>query len=123
MPLHAPPHEASPQPVRTPNHAPVNPMLTAGTFDIFSIGRWLLGLVAFVLFLLVAAATFPMIMGDRTVVIVSGSMEPSIPTGAAVIAQPVSSQVLRLGDVIVYSPNASAMLPIVHRIVKIRDEN
>lgn len=71
-----------------------------------------------VIFALVAAATVPMLWGNRTVVIISGSMEPNIGTGAAVVASPVSSSSVKRGDVLVFAVG-TATLPRVHRVVKI----
>lgn len=73
-------------------------------------------------FVLMASATIPMFAGDRALAVLSGSMEPAIHTGSAVIAQPVPSEDLRVGDVIVFSPSPQAELPLVHRIVKIREQ-
>jgi signal peptidase len=70
-----------------------------------------------------ALAILPMFMGYRSLVIQSGSMEPSIGTGSVVIAEPVPSNSLRVGDVIAYSPNPDAVMPIVHRIVSMRMKN
>lgn len=84
------------------------------------------GLQAFVLlaslgfFLTIAVSVVPFVMGYRTLVIGSGSMEPNIPTGGIVIARPVPSKELGIGDVIVFSPNPDATIPIVHRIVGTR---
>jgi len=85
--------------------------------------NWALFGVAAILLVLVAAAVLPVFMGNRTLVILSGSMDPSIPIGAAITAQPVASQDLQIGDVIVFSRDADSQVPIVHRIVDIRDED
>jgi signal peptidase len=61
-----------------------------------------------------------MALGARTVIIISGSMEPIIHTGSAVIARPVPAESLKVGDVIVFAPDANAVVPKVHRIVSIR---
>jgi signal peptidase I len=53
-------------------------------------------------------------------VVMSGSMEPTIPVGAVVIAEPVPSKELENGDVIIFSPNADVTVPIIHRIVSVR---
>lgn len=79
--------------------------------------------VAAILFFVVAIAVIPMFLGARTLVVLSGSMEPAIPKGAAAIAQAVPSKSLQIGDVIIFSPSADAQIPIIHRIVNIREKN
>src|SRR5581483_9735982 len=61
-------------------------------------------------------------MGNRTVTVMSGSMEPAIWIGSAVVSSPVPSKDLTAGDVIVYSL-AGAALPLVHRIVSIEERD
>ena len=85
--------------------------------------KWTVAGLALILCLVVAAATVPLFMGNRSLVILSGSMEPAVPKGALVVAQPLPAQDLRIGDVIVFSPNASAVVPVVHRIADIEDRN
>jgi signal peptidase len=72
--------------------------------------------------LILLAAVFPMFMGYRSLTIISESMEPAIHTGAVAVAEPVASNSLVVGDVIVYAPGATAQVPIVHRIIDFRDE-
>ncbi|MBI3914898.1 MAG: signal peptidase I [Chloroflexi bacterium] len=79
--------------------------------------------IAALLFIVVAIAVVPMFVGNRTLVVLSGSMEPAISKGAVVIAQPVPSKSLRVGDVIIFSPNAEAQVPVIHRIFNIREKN
>lgn len=76
---------------------------------------------ALVLFLVALFSVLPMFWGNRTLVILSGSMEPTIPTGGIVLAQPVPSRSLEIGDIIVYSPGSESQIPIVHRIVSISE--
>jgi len=72
------------------------------------------------LIVLLGIVVGPMALGARTVIIISGSMEPIIHTGSAVIARPVPAASLQVGDVIVFAPDANATIPKVHRIVNIR---
>ena len=73
--------------------------------------------------LAVAVGVGPMFFGFRTFVVVSGSMEPTIATGSIAIAVPVPSRDLQIGDVIAFSPSSEAVLPIIHRIVKIEERD
>jgi signal peptidase len=75
------------------------------------------------LVVMLALVVGPMALGARTVIIISGSMEPVIHTGSAVIARPVPAESLKVGDVIVFAPDANAVIPKVHRIVNIRVED
>jgi signal peptidase I len=86
---------------------------------------WGIGSVVFVVALLllvtVAVSVLPLFLGQRTYVILSGSMEPTIHTGSVVFAHVESAKDLEVGDVIAYNPNPEAAIPIVHRIIKIEE--
>ncbi len=73
-----------------------------------------------VIFLLVVAAALPMLFGNRSVVVMSGSMEPTIPTGAAVVAAPIRSSEVQRGDVLVFATGQEGALPRVHRVVRVK---
>lgn len=91
-------------------------------------GRFLdiLGTVIMVAALLVCLAlSLPRFAGIQSYVVVSGSMEPSIPVGSLVFAKKVEPATLQKGDVIVfYSTEAASMsggggaIPITHRVVE-----
>jgi signal peptidase len=85
-----------------------------------TIGATLLEAAALLL-LLVAWATVPVFMGDRTLTVMSGSMEPTIPTGAAVVIEPLPSRDLKPGDVIAFTSGPESAATIVHRIVSTRE--
>ncbi len=87
------------------------------------VGGWTLFGLAASLLIIVLAATLPMFMGYRSLVVLSGSMEPAIGEGDVVIAQPVPSKNLQIGDVIVFAANPDSQVPIVHRIVKTREQD
>jgi signal peptidase len=86
-------------------------------------GGWVVFAISVVLLSIVAVATVPMFVGGRTFAVMSGSMEPTIPEGAAIVTQPVASKDLKVGDIIVFSPSATAEMPFVHRIVSVRDHH
>jgi signal peptidase I len=72
------------------------------------------------LFLIITGvAVFPQLAGNRTLTIMTGSMEPIVHVGSAAIVKPVPSQNLRVGDIIAFVPGPGA-LTIVHRIVDIK---
>lgn len=123
-PLPPRPLPVEPSPPQTP--AAVDGVHAAGTPRRV---RWRVrGVIAFValaaavlFFIVMALATVPMFAGNRTLAVLGGSMEPAIDIGSAVVAQPVPSQDLKVGDVIVFSPGPQVALPLVHRIVEIRE--
>lgn len=105
---------------RAPMHAPRH--VSWGTWKtLFLVLQSFLFVGALVLFLVALFSVLPMFFGNRTLVILSGSMEPTIPTGGIVLAQPVPSRSLDIGDIIVYSPGSESQIPIVHRIVSISE--
>jgi signal peptidase I len=69
---------------------------------------------------LITVAVLPMFTGNRTIVILSGSMSPTIAEGDAVIAVPVPSSELIVGDIIAYNANPNSAIPVVHRIISIK---
>ena len=69
--------------------------------------------------LLLAAPMVPRLFGEKVMVVISGSMEPDVPMGAAVIIKPVSPLAVRPGDVITFHPIGVSELES-HRIVAIK---
>lgn len=79
------------------------------------------------------ALTIPRFIGVQTYVVVSGSMEPTIPVWSLVYAKPVEPASLQSGDVIVfYSTNPTSIsdgsvqdgaIPITHRVVENNTES
>lgn len=61
----------------------------------------------------VAASVAPRLMGLQSYAIISGSMEPALPTGSLVYAQPVAASELQPGDVAAYRRDQDV---IVHRV-------
>jgi signal peptidase I len=78
--------------------------------------------VAFVVALVIASLMLlPAVLGYRRYVIVSGSMEPTIPTGSVVYDEIVPVDELEVGDVITFVPPPEFHIsePVTHRIVDI----
>lgn len=65
------------------------------------------------------AAALPMLIGMQSYVVRSGSMEPTIPTGAVVVARRVAPASLKQGDIISFQSAAQPGVTITHRIVKV----
>ena len=59
----------------------------------------------------------PKLAGYDGYVVVSGSMEPSIPVGSIVYSKKVDPATLRTGDVIVFFGTVQGTTPITHRVV------
>ena len=80
-----------------------------------------LSLLGVVLILSVVAAclslTIPKFMGYSGYIVVSGSMEPTIPVGSIVYSKPSDPALMRAGDVIVFTDESRGTTPITHRIV------
>jgi signal peptidase I len=79
---------------------------------------WIALVLAVVLFV---AMVIPSLLGYKRYVIVSGSMEPTIPVGSVVYDEVVPVEVLEVGDIITFVPPAEYGLddPVTHRIAAI----
>ncbi|MHB1133951.1 MAG: signal peptidase I [Chloroflexota bacterium] len=101
----------------------VRPAPARGVWARLAHGAGGLGLgLAALLLLAIGLASLPVLLGDRAFITLSGSMEPAISTGAVVVAQPVPTANIQVGDVIVFSANASSAVPIIHRVLAVREE-
>jgi signal peptidase I len=70
---------------------------------------------AFVLAVLLSAA-LPLLLGDTSMVVRSGSMTPTIRTGDVVVVQPVAPTEAAVGDIVTFKdPDGSGRL-LVHRV-------
>ena len=73
------------------------------------------------LMILVVAACLsliiPRLAGYEGYVVVSGSMEPTIPVGSLIYSKKIDPEALRVGDVIVFIDEARGTTPITHRVV------
>jgi signal peptidase I len=85
------------------------------------IGRALSTLVSVAVILAACLILVPTLLGYQRYAIVSGSMEPTIPTGSVVYtkAEPVAE--LLVGDIITFVPPAEYEIsqPVTHRIIEI----
>ena len=85
------------------------------------IGRALSTLIAVAVILAAGLMLIPTLLGYQRYAIVSGSMEPTIPTGSVVYTKPVPVSELAVGDVITFVPPSEYEFtqPVTHRIVEI----
>jgi signal peptidase len=66
----------------------------------------------------------PQLMGARLLVVLSQSMEPTVPMGSIVVSLPVSASEIAVGDLITFhstGPDGSPAL-VTHRVVEVVDD-
>ena len=68
----------------------------------------------------IGAAVLPRVLGMHSFAIVTGSMEPNLPTGSLVYAEPVGGSSLEVGDVAVFWRDSDV---IVHRVDSINADD
>ena len=86
-----------------------------------SIAQWVIALAAVATIGLVVAATGPILLGWNTFVVVSGSMEPSIPVGSSVVTDKVHWTTLKQNDVITFVQRSNDV--VTHRIIELVNDN
>jgi len=79
-----------------------------------------LTIIAVVAILLIVSV-LPVPGNIKFMVVLSGSMEPSIKTGSIVMTKPASEY--KVGDVITFGPYSKTKAPTTHRIVEIQEQN
>lgn len=82
---------------------------------------WLTTLVMVAALVLATLMILPTLLGYERYVIVSGSMEPTIPTGALVYDEVVPVEEIEVGDIITFvpPPEFGITTPVTHRVVMI----
>lgn len=73
-----------------------------------------------IMILVVAACLcliIPRIAGYEGYVVVSGSMEPTIPVGSVIYSKKTEPELLQTGDIIVFINETRGTTPITHRVV------
>lgn len=86
---------------------------------VVSVGQRLLFLPVLGVLLLVAAAAAPMLWGWKTFLVLGGSMEPTIPLGAAAVVRSAAPGELRTGQVITFLDQRDGRSPVTHRVVAV----
>ncbi len=81
-----------------------------------AVTRALLTLPAFVSLALTLAIALPVLFGCRTLVVMSGSMEPAISTGSVVVVKRMPAAQIAVGDVISFQSPESAGRTLTHRV-------
>lgn len=75
--------------------------------------------LAFAILVLLALLVLPMRFERRVAVVLTGSMEPSLPRGALAFSVPVEPEDVRIGDVIVFSANEDSDVTTSHRVIEV----
>ena len=97
--------------------------MTTGQTGLTVIGKiagWLLMVVAGLVVLgLVAVTVGPRFLPYQALVVRSGSMSPTIPTGSIVFYRKTTAAKVKVGDVIVFAKPGSPNEKVTHRVFKI----
>lgn len=84
------------------------------------VGHAVLGLILLLLALALLVQAFPGLVGaEHALIVQSGSMEPSIKTGAIVFVSEVPAEQVQVGDVITYADDGENL--VTHRVVERHD--
>lgn len=67
--------------------------------------------------IIVLTVLVPRIIGAEPFTVVSGSMEPTIPTGSVVVSKHVSPDAVAFRDVVTYQLNSGEPLTVTHRVI------
>jgi signal peptidase len=85
-----------------------------------SLGRWAATLVLWTVFGLgagfVLAITLPIVQGNRSLTVLSGSMEPAIGTGDVVVVEQIRPLDARIGDIVSFRDPDDPSRLITHRV-------
>jgi len=63
----------------------------------------------------------PRLLNWEIQVVLSGSMEPALPVGSAILVRPVAPQAVSVGDIITYRPQGATDF-VTHRVVEVNRE-
>jgi len=81
---------------------------------------WILMVVAGLVILGLLAVTIgPRFLPYQALIVRSGSMSPTIPTGSIVFYRKIAADSVKVGDVIVFTKPGDASEKVTHRVVKI----
>ena len=69
--------------------------------------------------IIVLTVVVPKIIGAEPFTVISGSMEPTIPTGSIVVSKHVEAGEVAFGDVVTYQLKSGEPLTVTHRVVAV----
>lgn len=70
----------------------------------------------------VVVAVLPLAVGGQAMTVLTGSMEPSVPTGSVALVRPVDPQTVEVGDVLTYQVRDGEEVYITHRLIEVRED-
>lgn len=66
-----------------------------------------------------AAFLLPVVFGARPVVVLSGSMEPTLNVGGVALMEPVDSTTIKVGDIITFRAPDNKTVLVTHRVIEV----
>ena len=79
------------------------------------------GLLAVILGIALVVIIIPRLTDATTLTVLTGSMEPKLPPGTLLVVKPEPTDLIRVGDVVTYEPNANDANDVIsHRVTAIR---
>lgn len=69
--------------------------------------------------IIVLTVVVPRVIGAEPFTVISGSMEPTIPTGSIVVSKHVEAGEVTFGDVVTYQLKSGEPLTVTHRVVAV----
>jgi signal peptidase I len=84
-------------------------------------GYLAVAITALFLAVFIAWFTVPRILGIEPQIVLSGSMEPALPTGGVVFVEPVKTLDVAVGDIITFKHPAQPDLLVTHRVTAVND--
>jgi signal peptidase len=85
--------------------------------------RWLSNVVLILaVLLLLIVLIVPLVFAGRVAVVLSASMEPTLPVGALAVIMPVAPEEVEVGDIITFTPYWDPEVTISHRVNEILNE-
>lgn len=95
-------------------------MIPVKTFK--RVWNWITGILVVICVLLAFALTGIRLIGINPYIVISGSMEPTYPTGCVIYVKPVEASEVKAGDPITFTLNAEGTIG-THRVVEVDEEN
>jgi signal peptidase I len=118
LPVTAPPSPEPPGTEATEAPGPRRRLALAKTIG----SALVLVVVTLVVLLLVAVTIGPRLLPYQALVVRSGSMAPSIPTGSIVFYRSVAADKVKVGDVIVFNEPGETNKKVTHRVYQIKTD-
>ena len=76
-------------------------------------------ILALAVLLLMFVLIVPLVFSGRVAIVLSGSMEPTMPMGALAVTMPVAPEEVRVKDIIAFAPPWDPDVTVSHRVVEV----